>query len=192
MKRRCPTCPFNPSGKGYTCVRPLLEQRALGQGTPICHSTGPGALSEKPVHAEPHACRGARDLQLAVFAGLGFISAATDEAWAAKFAEIERTAKPRRYQSVFVRWSASYVYEVRFLGWRRTRCIKSGKLGVGAKVDSTWLFAAEIVGAIPSGCKRGQFILRPHTPIYATYDDAKAGRNPLPRPAVSDIKPRRK
>jgi hypothetical protein len=35
-----------------------------------------------------HACRGARDLQLALFAGIGFISEATDAAWAAKAKEL--------------------------------------------------------------------------------------------------------
>jgi hypothetical protein len=33
-------------------------------------------------------CRGARDLQLALFAAMGFIEAATDEAWAKKVKEM--------------------------------------------------------------------------------------------------------
>lgn len=99
MKAKCATCPFNAGG--WSEVRPLLEQRALTQATPICHSTGSHALSKK-VHKKAHACRGARDLQLRLFASLGFIESATDEAWAKKHAEMERSKckKKKRKKSV--------------------------------------------------------------------------------------------
>jgi len=79
MKECCATCPFRDTG--WTCVRPLLEQRALNEGTPICHSTGK-ALTKRLGKAR--ACRGARNLQLQLFAALGFIESPTDEAWAKK------------------------------------------------------------------------------------------------------------
>lgn len=78
MAQMCPTCPFRK--QGYTCVRELLTDRALKQGTPVCHSTGPAPLAKR-VHKQRHACRGARDLQLQVFAARGFLEAATDAAW---------------------------------------------------------------------------------------------------------------
>ena len=126
-----------------------------------------------------------------------FLSAPTAEAGVARLREIREDApsaspvKPRRYQPVFVRWVPGYAYEVRFIGWRRIRK-GSGKLYVGALVDSTWLFEASIIGAVPAGCKRGQYILGPRMPIFATYDDAKANRNRLPRPKLTAVKPKRK
>jgi hypothetical protein len=85
MERNCKTCPF--LARGYVEVRGLLELRALGIGTPICHSTGPDAITKRVVK-EPRACRGARDLQLKVFHGLGVIDAPTDEAWDRKVKEM--------------------------------------------------------------------------------------------------------
>ncbi len=86
MKTQCATCPFRQ--EGWTEVRPLLMHRALNEATPICHSTGDGALSKTKLHAKDHACRGARNLQLEAFAAIGFIEAATDEAWEKKCREM--------------------------------------------------------------------------------------------------------
>lgn len=86
-KTRCATCPFRR--KGWTEVREFLSMRALNEATPVCHSSGPDALKRgRHWLRESHACRGARDLQLRLFAGIGFISEATDAAWAAKAKEL--------------------------------------------------------------------------------------------------------
>jgi len=72
-------------------VRELLEARAVGAekgGSPICHSTGEGALKKK-VFEDEHICRGARNLQLQLFAAMGFIESATDAAWEKKWMEIQ-------------------------------------------------------------------------------------------------------
>lgn len=70
-------------------MRGLLSERALNEATPVCHQSGPTALKRgKAWLRTSHACRGARDLQLALFAGIGFISEATDAAWAAKAKEL--------------------------------------------------------------------------------------------------------
>jgi len=88
MRAMCATCPFRDGGLP---VRDLLERRALTEGTPICHSTGDSEVTKKKIFKTAHACRGARDLQLQLFAAIGFIEAATDEAWAKKVAEITKT-----------------------------------------------------------------------------------------------------
>ena len=48
----------------------------------ICHSTGKNNAINKWTGKPEALCRGARDQQLKMFAGMGFISAPTDEAWA--------------------------------------------------------------------------------------------------------------
>ena len=80
----CPTCPFLDTG--WTHVRALLTERALTGATPICHSTGEGALVKSQ---GPHQlCRGARDLQIQFFYRLGFLDAPTEAAWEAKRQEL--------------------------------------------------------------------------------------------------------
>lgn len=88
MKSKCATCPFRD--EGWTEVRELLEQLALTQATPICHSTGSTALvgHRKRASNRQLLCRGARDLQLMVFHRIGFIAAPTDEAWEEKRKEL--------------------------------------------------------------------------------------------------------
>lgn len=83
MPECCGTCPFRPAHEGgWTHVRPLLEKRALNDGSPLCHSTGPRALKRpKGKVIAARICRGARNLQLEAMAALGIIEAATDEAW---------------------------------------------------------------------------------------------------------------
>jgi hypothetical protein len=90
MKKQCASCPFREDGRGLP-VRELLERRALSKATPICHSTGPGALvsKKKKLSAKPLACRGARDLQLRLFHAMGFIEAPTDIAWNKKAKELK-------------------------------------------------------------------------------------------------------
>jgi hypothetical protein len=91
MKKQCPTCPFREDGNGYTQVRGLLVSRAIDidtAGSPECHSTGESDVTHKKIHKAPHVCRGARDLQLKLFAAIGFIEEATDAAWFKKAREM--------------------------------------------------------------------------------------------------------
>lgn len=81
----CKTCPFRPGG--WEHIRGFLEVRALSGASPVCHSTGDDALTESE-HPTPLICRGARNQQLRVFAGLGFIREPTDAAWAEKCQEM--------------------------------------------------------------------------------------------------------
>lgn len=83
--KMCKTCPFRAGG--WKEVRPLLEERALSEATPICHSTGK-ALVVHGVRLKAHLCRGARNFQLEYFHRIGFIEAATDEAWEQKVQEL--------------------------------------------------------------------------------------------------------
>jgi len=60
--------------------------------TPICHSTGrnPKIVGKKNrLSKTPRACRGARNLQLAMLSKIGFLEAATDEAWEKKWNEVK-------------------------------------------------------------------------------------------------------
>lgn len=86
-KVMCPTCPFRP-GSEYAYLTPALALSALSEATRICHSTGSNNGINHRTGKPPAACRGARDLQLKHFAGLGFIEAPTDAAWAKKWKEM--------------------------------------------------------------------------------------------------------
>ena len=85
MKAQCATCPFRD--EGWTDVRSLLEKRALTEATPLCHSTGPKALSKR-ISKKALGCRGARDFQLKIFFAMRFIEAPTDQAWEKKAKEL--------------------------------------------------------------------------------------------------------
>lgn len=94
MARMCATCPFRPGSK-YAALAGDLAMSALSETSRICHSTGSNAIhfrTGKP----PRICRGARDLQLALFAASGFISEPTDEAWAAKWAAMRKEKRAKR------------------------------------------------------------------------------------------------
>lgn len=73
MPTRCPTCPFNADGVKE--IRDMVANRCLNEASQICHH--PSLHGKK----QTTLCRGARDLQLRVFAASGFIEEATDEAW---------------------------------------------------------------------------------------------------------------
>lgn len=82
---KCATCPWRDNSP-HRELREMLSESALTKSR-ICHSTGRSVIYGRT--GKPQAiCRGARDEQLARFAGLGFISAPTDAAWAAKVAEM--------------------------------------------------------------------------------------------------------
>lgn len=68
---RCITCPFNDGADAH--LRASVESRVMTQASQLCHETENTTL-----------CRGARDFQLQIFFRMGFLSAPTDAAWAAK------------------------------------------------------------------------------------------------------------
>jgi hypothetical protein len=84
-KVQCATCPFRD--EGWKHLREFLTVRALTKGSPICHSTGPGALV-KAKSKKALICRGARLLQAQVFHRLGFLDEPTIEAWEKKAGEL--------------------------------------------------------------------------------------------------------
>jgi hypothetical protein len=86
LKAMCATCPFK-EGSPYAYLAPDLTASALTEASRICHSTGSNAIHHR-TGKKPALCRGARDVQLQVFARMGFIAEATDEAWEAKCKEM--------------------------------------------------------------------------------------------------------
>lgn len=83
----CATCPFRPNSPYHYLAQGLAEC-ALTQKSRICHSTGTNNAINKRTGKPEQLCRGARDIQLQCFAAIGFIEAATDEAWAKKREEL--------------------------------------------------------------------------------------------------------
>lgn len=79
-KTKCATCPFR-LGSPYTYLRPALEASACTEASRVCHSTGSNNGINHRTGFPPHLCRGARDLQLELFAALGVIEEPTDMAW---------------------------------------------------------------------------------------------------------------
>lgn len=89
--KMCATCPFRKGSK-YQYLAGDLAASALTEASRICHSTGENGLNGETGKPD-RLCRGARDLQLKVFAANGFIAAATDEAWQEKCNELGIGAK---------------------------------------------------------------------------------------------------
>lgn len=89
MPAMCATCPFREGvAKKYSQLRATLSVSALREASRICHSTGKDNAFHADTGKPERLCRGARDLQLTYFHRIGFIAAATDEAWAAKCREL--------------------------------------------------------------------------------------------------------
>jgi len=86
MKKQCATCPFR-EGSEYESLMLPLALSAMIEGSRICHSTGSNAIHENTGKPD-RLCRGARDVQISLFYGMGFIDAPTDEAWARKVKEM--------------------------------------------------------------------------------------------------------
>lgn len=85
----CSTCPFRPDAKEeHAMVREPLIERILSEASHICHQTGSNNAFHHRTGKQQALCRGARNLQLKVFAETGFISAATDTAWNEKCREM--------------------------------------------------------------------------------------------------------
>lgn len=86
LKNMCATCPFR-NGSPYASLASDLAGSALLNASRVCHSTGSNAIHKNTGKPE-RLCRGARDLQLKVFAAIGFIESATNEAWENKCKEV--------------------------------------------------------------------------------------------------------
>ena len=78
----CATCPWRP-GSPYAFLQDELSMSSIHEGSRICHSTGSNNAINRRTGKPPRLCRGARDLQLQVFAALGVIKEPTDAAWEA-------------------------------------------------------------------------------------------------------------
>ena len=93
---------------------------------------------------------------------------------------------------VYFWWSASEVYSAQFVKWVIMRMQTGGsdtnKLGVGAIVESDWLFNRPVVETPPHGCKRGQYILRPYEELYTTYKTARQRIFKIKRPTIDEIR----
>lgn len=77
---KCATCPFKADSK-FSFLANELAESALSNSSSICHNTGSNNAIHKRTGKPAMLCRGARDIQLTVFAAFGVIEAATDEAW---------------------------------------------------------------------------------------------------------------
>lgn len=68
----------------------------MSEASRICHSTGSNNGINYRTCKPSKICRGARDIQLQFFARQGFISTATDEAWAQKWDEMKKATPVKR------------------------------------------------------------------------------------------------
>lgn len=90
QKDMCATCPWR-KGSPYAHLVPYLTKSALTESNRVCHSTGEESVHYPRGTGKPEkSCRGARDVQLAMFHAAGFLEAPTDEAWYAKIEEMRK------------------------------------------------------------------------------------------------------
>lgn len=87
MREKCKTCPFR-LGSPYAFLASDLADSAMNSASRICHSTGSRNAINHHTGKPERLCRGARDVQLQMFAALGVIEAPTDEAWQKKCQEM--------------------------------------------------------------------------------------------------------
>lgn len=87
LKTMCATCPFR-EGSQYAFLSEALSISAATEASRVCHNTATSAISGR-TGKPPMLCRGARDLQLRMFAAMGFIESATDESWEKKCREMK-------------------------------------------------------------------------------------------------------
>ena len=87
-KQMCATCPWR-EGSPYADLRDSLERSALSQASRFCHSTGSNNAINQWTGKPERVCRGARNVQLKVLAGIGFLDAPTDAAWEKKARELK-------------------------------------------------------------------------------------------------------
>lgn len=79
-KTMCATCPWQNKSP-YACLLPDLTASATTEASRICHNTGEDNGIHEHTGKPEHICRGARDLQLRMFASLGYLPEPTDKAW---------------------------------------------------------------------------------------------------------------
>lgn len=87
MPAMCATCPFREGSK-HEGLRHDLTISALSECSRICHSTGSNNGINYRTGKPEMLCRGARNMQMDLLVGIGFLSEATDAAWNAKCAEM--------------------------------------------------------------------------------------------------------
>lgn len=75
MPAKCASCPFRQDKRGDRELASKVLNRTLFQASQICHHP---ALAGKK---QTHLCRGQRDEQLMLLHRLGWIEAATDDAF---------------------------------------------------------------------------------------------------------------
>lgn len=90
QKVMCATCPWR-RGSPYAYLVAMLSKSAATEANRICHSTGTSSIVYPNGTGKPdRICRGARNVQLAVFFGAGLLSEPTDAAWYAKVEELRK------------------------------------------------------------------------------------------------------
>lgn len=89
QENMCATCPWR-EGSPYAHLTPYLTKSALTESNRVCHSTGNESVLDPPTGKPERVCRGARDVQLAMFHASGFLKEPTDEAWRAKIEEMRK------------------------------------------------------------------------------------------------------
>lgn len=93
--KMCSTCPFRPGvPEKYSCLKNVIEESALTEATRICHQTGADNAFHRRTGKAPAVCAGARELQLKMFAGMGFIKEPSNEAW--NKARVKMGMKPQK------------------------------------------------------------------------------------------------
>ena len=92
-KTMCATCPFR-EGSATEYLRGDLTVSAFTEASRICHSTGSNNAFHRRTGKPPAICRGARNAQIEFFYRIGFLEAATDEAWNKRMKELGLTVAP--------------------------------------------------------------------------------------------------
>ena len=104
--------------------------------------------------------------------------------------------RPLRGKTVYYWHSASYVHAVKFVRWCVMRMgtgrEDSNRLGVGAVLESDWLYSKLFIARPEHGLRRGQSRLRPYHELYRTYADARSHRRAIKRPTLEAVKKTRK
>lgn len=111
-----------------------------------------------------------------------------------------------KYTTVYFWWSASEVLSATFVKWqrrrnprplvankRKTKLVKGkakpGWWGIGTVIKSGLFdYPDAHRAARNSGLPPLHVWLAPHTELYATYEDARRHRNPLPKPNLQEYK----
>ena len=94
----------------------------------------------------------------------------------------------KRLRHVYIWWSASYVFKVKFVRWCRMRMLTgredTNKIGVGIIVESELLFGKWKEQPIPYGLKRNQDRIRPYIKLYRSNSDAWQHKRAICRPEI--------